>query len=87
MRRKEMYKSSEKEKLGSEQYFGKKEAGVYGRGSCMGIPEYDVEAEKAGLTPLKNRFSAQHDVSMSEAMRMVKGRGTSDQTEKMNDTD
>jgi len=66
---------------------GKMMANCYGRELGMGIPAWDGEPEKAGLVPLKNRFSAQHDVSMKEAMSMVRGRGTSNQIEKMNDTD
>jgi len=66
---------------------GKKEKGCFGRRLDMGIPSYDGEPEKAKLVPMKNRFSAQHDVSQEEAMRMVKGRGTSSMISKMNDTD
>jgi hypothetical protein len=83
--RKERKEYSEKSK--GAQPCGKKMADAYGRELGMGIPFYDGEPEKAKLVPLKNRFSAQHDVSMDEAMRSVRGRGTSNDIEKMNDTD
>jgi len=56
----------------------------FGRKLSMGIPSYDEPVEKSNGTPLKNRFSAQHDVSMSEAMKKVKGVGTSAQSNKKN---
>jgi hypothetical protein len=79
-------KKYSKEEVTSKEY-GSRMAGCFGREASMGIPSYDSEPEKAGLVPLKNRFSAQHDVSQDEAMRVVRGRGTSAMTEKMNDTD
>lgn len=66
---------------------GKKMKGSFGRELDMGIPSYDGAADKAGLVSLTNRFSAQHDVSMKEAMSCVKGRSTSSRINKMNDTD
>lgn len=76
-----------KEKLNGKQSTGKKMAGCFGRELDMGIPSYDGELDKAKLVPLKNRFSPVHDVSQEEAMRTVRGRGTSNAIEKMNDTD
>lgn len=86
------YREGGKEHLKGAQRAGKKESGMFGRELDMGIPSWDGEPEKAGLVPLKNRFSAQHDVSMSEAMRCVKGHGTSAEIngkriDRMNDTD
>lgn len=49
----------------------------------QGIPSYNKEPSNCGETPMKNRFSAQHDVSQDEAMRMVRGAGTSAQMNKM----
>lgn len=65
---------------------GRKEKGCFGRELSMGIPSYDEAVEKCGLTPEKNKFSWMQS-SQSEAMKMVKGRGTSAMLEKMNDTD
>jgi hypothetical protein len=48
----------------------------------QGIPSWDKEPSNAMLTPLKNRFSAQHDCSEDEAYRMVKGSTTSSQIKK-----
>lgn len=79
--------SGKKERLNGAQPMGKRMGYCYGRDLAMGIPSYDGEPEKANLVPLKNRFSAQHDVSMSEAMKMVKGHTTSSRINKMNDTD
>lgn len=56
----------------------------FGRKLSMGIPSYDDSGAKSHGTPLKNRFSQQHDVSMEEAMRVVKGSGTSAQANKKN---
>lgn len=56
----------------------------FGRKLSMGIPSYDESVKKSKLVPEKNRFSALHDVSMSEAMRKVKGDGTSAQSNKKN---
>ncbi len=67
--------------------YGKKGTKCFGINASMGIPGYDEAVSKAGLVPLKNRFSAQHDVSQDEAMRVVRGKGTSSMTEKMNSTD
>ena len=68
-------------------YDSKDSGKCFGRKASMGIPSYDEPAGKAALVALKNRFSAQHDVSQDEAMRMVKGRGTSNMIQKRNDTD
>lgn len=44
----------------------------------LGIPSWDnPEPNTEGLTPLKNRFSAQHDCSEEEAYRTVRGSTTS----------
>ena len=56
----------------------------FGRKLSMGIPSYDEAVKKSKLVPEKNRFSAQHDVSMSEAMKVVKGVGTSAESNKKN---
>ena len=39
----------------------------------QGIPSWDKEPQDAMLTPLRNRFSAQHDCSEEEAYRIVRG--------------
>lgn len=48
-------------------------------GTCeVGIPSWDSpEPNDEPLTPLKNRFSALHDVSEDEAYRVVRGSTTS----------
>ncbi len=47
-----------------------KEKGCFGYKGDMGIPHHD-ESISEGLTPLKNRWTALHEVSMEEARRMV----------------
>lgn len=85
--RKDGYKKEDgKERLKGSQPTGKKMAGCFGRELDMGIPSWDGEPEKAGLVSLKNKFSWMES-SQEEAYRMVRGRGTSNNIEKMNDTD
>ncbi len=87
--RKDSYSTKDangKEKLKGAQPTGKKMSGCFGRELNMGIPSWDGEPEKAGLVPLKNKFSWMES-SQEEANRVVRGRGTSSQIEKMNDTD
>jgi hypothetical protein len=84
--RKEYGYEGRKENLKGAQPCGKKMVGAYGRELGMGIPSYDGEPEKAGLVPLKNKFSWM-ECSQDEAYKMVRGRGTSNDIEKMNDTD
>jgi len=81
-----MRKDGKKEHLKGSQPTGKKMANMFGRELSMGIPSWDGEPEKAGLVPLKNKFSWM-ECSQGEAYKMVRGRGTSNDIEKMNDTD
>lgn len=62
-------------------------AKCFGRKLGMGIPAHDASLQKAVLTPLTNKFSAQHDVSMSSAIKKAHGSGTSAQMNKKNAAD
>ncbi len=58
-----------------------KATGCFGYEGSMGIPSYDTGVEKAGMTPMKNKFSWM-EMSQDETMRAVKGKGTSAQSER-----
>lgn len=40
--------------------------------TSQGISKFSKEPSESSLTPLSNRFSAQHDIKMSEAIKIAK---------------
>lgn len=79
--KKENRRESSNERMDAKQEGARKQKGVFGRELSMGIPDWDKELNEENGAPMRNRFSAQHDVSMAEAMRVVKGGGSSFQEE------